>query len=277
LFRVHYICMDKKKKLQNQPEEIDETSTTEETSKDTPTFVTEVVEEVEENNGSGESSVEENENSQEEIASEKEEIEEMEPSPEYEKYEKKQFLDEEPHPEQSKKQMVEDIFSSKQTNNLVDIAINKKQPTQPAIVWAIIIIIVALVTGGAMILLTKTMGEKKETAAKPTPTVAQVSTPTPTAAAIKRSDLKIQVLNGGGKAGAGSKMKTFLTDLGYTVSAVGNTDEYTFEKTEIEVAAGKEGALELLRNDLAKDYSLGTMSATLAAGSPYDARVTVGK
>lgn len=269
--------MDKKKILQKQPEENDETPVREEISNDAPTFVTEVVEEVNEDEIPTEESLEEKTNSSEETESITEEIENIEPPTIKERFEKREYEIDEPRQEVSKKQMVEDIFSTKQTNNLVDIAINKKQTTQPAIVWAIIIIAVALLTGGGMILLTKTMGENKETSEKPTPTVAQVITPTPIPTVVKREDLKIQVLNGGGKAGAGSKMKTVLTDLGYVVSDVGNTAEYTFEKTEIEVKAGKEGALELLRNDLAKDYSLGTMSATLAVDGPYDVRVTVGK
>jgi hypothetical protein len=269
--------MDKKKKLQKEPEETDETPMHEETPNDAPTFVTEVVEEV----GNEEDGFQKPDIGKESVYEDvgfTEEKEEAEPTFVQERHEKREYeIDNEPHQEATKKQMVEDIFSSKQTSNLVDIAINNKQTTQPAIVWAIIIIVVALVTGGGLILLTKTMGEKKETTVKPTPTVIQTIAPTPVPVEVKREDLKIQVLNGGGKAGAGSKMKTFLTDLGYVVSAVGNTDEYTFEKTEIEVKAGKEGALELLRNDLAKDYSLGTMSATLASDSPYDARVTVGK
>jgi hypothetical protein len=268
--------MDKKKKLQKQPEEIDEKTTYEETSNDAPTFVTEVVEEVRNEEETARPDVGK-EAVYEDVGFDSEEKEETEPSFVQERHEKREYEIDEPRQEVTKKQMVEDIFSSKQTNNLVDIAINKNTATQPAIVWAIIIIVVALLTGGGMILVTKTMGEKKETAAKPTPTITQIITPSPVPVELKRGDLKIQVLNGGGKAGAGSKMKTFLTDLGYVVSAVGNTDEYTFDKTEIEVKTGKEGALELLRNDLAKDYSLGTMSAALASDSPYDARVTVGK
>jgi hypothetical protein len=275
--------MDKKKNLQKSPEEIEEIATEKESSHDQPTFVTEVVEEV-----GGEEEVSGNPVEEKEMVSvdtgsegeEKEQEKEKEEQTETRFAEKKEYrkeFEEEPRPEPNKRQMVEDIYSSKQTHNVVDIAINKKQTNQPAIVWAIIIIAVALVTGGGMILLTKTIGENKNTAVKPTPTVAQTTTPPPVPVEIKRGDLTVQVLNGGGTAGAGSKMKTFLTGLGYTVSNVGNTDEYTFEKTEIEVKVGKEGALELLKNDLAKEYSLGTMSSTLASDSVYDARVTVGK
>jgi hypothetical protein len=94
---------------------------------------------------------------------------------------------------------------------------------------------------------------------------------------VKPGDLKVQVLNGGGKAGAASKMKTFLTEKGYVVTATGNTDQYSFDKTEIDVKAGKESALQLLKSDLEKEYTLGTMAASLSSDSPFDVRVTVGK
>jgi len=271
--------MDKKKKPLESPEEIEKITSEKETPNDSPTFVTEVVEEVESDEEIAEKQSEGKEPVFEETESDEEEKEEEQSEAGFvQKQEyRKEPEEERLRPEPSKRQMVEDIYSSKQTHNIVDIAINRKKTNQPAIIWAIIIIVVALLTGGGMILLTKTMGENKGGTTKPTPTVAQSITPTPVPVEIKRGDLNVQVLNGGGKVGAGSKMKTFLTELGYTVSNVGNTEEYTFEKTEIEVKAGKEGALELLKNDLAKDYSLGTMSATLASDSPYDARVTVGK
>jgi hypothetical protein len=281
LFRVHYICMDKKKKLQESSVETEEISADQKHSKEVPAFVTEVVEEVENDDEEvGESLAEEKEAVPEEILSNdnKKDVSDLEIHNEVLHEElHEEHETEDPHPEDTKRQMVEDIFSPKQTNNLVDIAINKKTATQPAIVWASIIIVVSIVTGGGMILLTKNIGEKNTVAVTPTPTVTQILTPSPMPKEVKREDLKIQVLNGGGKAGAGSKMKTFLTDLGYTVSAVGNTDEYTFEKTEIEVKAGKESVLELVRTDLTKDYSLGTASSTLASDSPFDVRVTVGK
>jgi hypothetical protein len=280
--------MDMKKKNTKEPFESEESKSNLEGFDDHPTFVTEVVEEVPEE----EVSEPHQQNGQEVTKSAVEETpyeEEIEEETEEEVEEKPTLTDfhevdvsNEPqavNEEAYKKQKVEDIYSSKHSTGLVDIALNKnsKSTGQPIVVWAFIIIAVALATGGGLLMFVKNSSGSTAVEVKPTPTVAQSVSSTPVPVAIKREELNVQVLNGGGKSGAGSEMKAFLTDLGYTVSDVGNTKEYTFDKTEIEVKAGKEGALELLRNDLAKDYSLGTVAATLASDSLYDARVTVGK
>ena len=72
-------------------------------------------------------------------------------------------------------------------------------------------------------------------------------------------------------------MKKLLEEKGYTVADTGNTDEYTYEKTEILVKSGKEGYIALLEEDLKGTYTLGSGSATLSEDSSYDAQVIVGK
>jgi hypothetical protein len=103
--------------------------------------------------------------------------------------------------------------------------------------------------------------------------------PTPASASgeLKRSTITIQVLNGGGKAGAATKMKTFLEEKGYTVSDTGNAESYTYDKTQILVKSTKKAYIPLLERDLKDSYTLGTSAATLEASVSYDARVIVGK
>jgi len=61
------------------------------------------------------------------------------------------------------------------------------------------------------------------------------------------------------------------------VADTGNTDEYTYEKTEILVKPGKEAYIALLEEDLKDAYTLGSTSATLSSDGSYDAQVIVGK
>jgi len=89
--------------------------------------------------------------------------------------------------------------------------------------------------------------------------------------------VKVSVINGGGTPGAGSKMKTFLEEKGYTVVSVGNAEEYTYTDTEILVKSGKDEFATLLADDLKADYVLGTSSATVEESADYDAQVIVGK
>ncbi|OGG05027.1 hypothetical protein A2Z33_07120 [Candidatus Gottesmanbacteria bacterium RBG_16_52_11] len=178
--------------------------------------------------------------------------------------------------------VVEELFSKRGREGVADIAIESTRSRQNPIVWAMIVIVTALIAGGSLYFLTRNRFPAQVNAPSPSaaiPTTAvtpQTDTPTP-ASALKRSDVTVQVLNGGGTVGAASKMKSFLEELGYSVTTVGNTEAYTYESTEILVKPEKSGALDLLKTDLASDYTVGEASATLPVDAPADARVIVGK
>jgi len=89
---------------------------------------------------------------------------------------------------------------------------------------------------------------------KPTPTVAPTAAPSPTPTqSFKKSDLKIQVLNGSGVAGKASELKTILSKKGYTEIITGNADNYDYKLTEIQTKKSKSQAANLIKEDL-KDY-----------------------
>lgn len=181
-----------------------------------------------------------------------------------------------PQEEEKRKEMVDDLFEEQSSAVMPEISIHKKSAVIPFVSWVLVVLTVAAVTGGALYILIQRPTLKLPVLfAKPTPTPTPSPTPTPVAA--KREDVSIQVLNGGGTAGAAGKMKKLLEDKGYSVKDVGNTDEYTYTKTEILVKAGKEAYRTLLESDLKDTYSLGTASATLPADVTYDVRVIVGK
>lgn len=113
-----------------------------------------------------------------------------------------------------------------------------------------------------------------------TPTPTSKTTPTPTKGAssstVDRSGLSIAVQNGGGVAGAATKAKDTLEDLGYTVSSTGNADNFDYETTTIRVKAAKKQYLDQLKKDLSASYTIGSASADLTSGSA-DAIVIIGK
>ncbi|KKU58398.1 MAG: hypothetical protein UX80_C0003G0053 [Candidatus Amesbacteria bacterium GW2011_GWA2_47_11b] len=113
--------------------------------------------------------------------------------------------------------------------------------------------------------------------AKTQTTVAQTSpTPSPSPATdVKRADLKVQVLNGSGVAGAAAKAKTMLEGLGYVDVAAGNADG-DFAETEIAVKDGQTAVYELVKKDVEDEYTLATEAASLDADSDYDAVITLG-
>lgn len=110
----------------------------------------------------------------------------------------------------------------------------------------------------------------------PEPTPTEVPTPTPIPE-LKREDLKVQVLNGGGVVGAAGKAKELLEGLGYPEIETGNADSYDYEETEISIKENKKVYLDLLIEDLSEEYTLASESSTLDEDNDFDAVVIVGK
>ena len=109
-------------------------------------------------------------------------------------------------------------------------------------------------------------------------TVVQTS-PTPSSSPavteVKRADLKVQVLNGSGVAGAAAKAKTFLEGLGYVDVTAGNADG-DFALTEVEIKENKASASGMLKDDLKDEYTLADTVGVLDESSDYDVVITLG-
>lgn len=173
---------------------------------------------------------------------------------------------------------VESLFVKSEPGINPEITVVGKKST-PLGVWVGAMLGVALAIGVSLILLVRGPSTLSFMApAKPTPTPMPTAVPTPSVAALNKSDIKVRVVNGGGTPGAGSKMKTFLEGKGYTVASVGNADEYTFTETVITAKADKTAYVTLLMDDLKSEYSLGTSTGSaVEADAAYDVLVTVGK
>ncbi len=105
--------------------------------------------------------------------------------------------------------------------------------------------------------------------------ISPTPTATPAAVEIKRADLKVQVLNGSGVAGAAGKAKTFLEGLGYADVKTGNADG-DFAKTEIEIKESKSAASEMIKKDLKDKYTLADTVGVLDKTFDYDVVITLG-
>ena len=145
--------------------------------------------------------------------------------------------------------------------------------------WAISIVVVCLIVGGAIFALSKGAISFPSILAtpSPTPTSTPTATPTPDISKLDRSSISIQVLNGSGTSGVAGRMKALLEEKGYTVENTGNADSYDYENTEIEVKEQSAAFISLLEEDLKESYVLGTTAATLSDDVPYDVRIIVGK
>lgn len=143
-------------------------------------------------------------------------------------------------------------------------------------VWVLVAFVLGAVVGTVSgYLVAKT--QRSQTAKTQNTAVVQtpVPSPSPVTTEIKRSELKVQVLNGSGVVGAASKAKTFLEGLGYADVAAGNADG-DFAETEVEVKEGKSSASEMLKDDLKDEYTLADTVGVLDEGSDYDVVITLG-
>jgi len=184
-----------------------------------------------------------------------------------------------PQEDSTRKSMVEELYSPERTSRVMpEISMHKNKPIVSLFVWAVVTILVAIVTGGILFAAArKTSPIKLFARPTQTPTASPTSAPTPTPATVDKTSFDIQVLNGGGAAGAAGKMKTFLEGKGYKVAGTGNTDAYTYTTTEIHGKATMKDAIANLQADLKDTYTLGTVAADLSASASADVQVIVGK
>lgn len=99
--------------------------------------------------------------------------------------------------------------------------------------------------------------------------------PSPTAAAVDRSVIKLEVLNGSGVAGAAGSSADKLKALGYTIADTGNADDSDYTTAQVTVV--KDFAhTDLLLSDLEKEFgSAASVSGTLDSDTA-DAQIIVG-
>ncbi|KKR91004.1 MAG: hypothetical protein UU42_C0025G0001 [Candidatus Woesebacteria bacterium GW2011_GWA1_41_13b] len=155
--------------------------------------------------------------------------------------------------------------------------VTSSEPAKKEGSWWMLLVafILGLVVGAVTMYLIKAQSSKLKTQSE---TTVVSETPAPSAipvSEVKRADLKVQVLNGSGVAGAAAKAKEFLEGLGYVDVAAGNADG-DFAETEIEIKDDKKSALEMLKKDLETDYTLSDTIGVLDESSDYDVVITLG-
>lgn len=165
-----------------------------------------------------------------------------------------------------------------------------EQKTKPDILRFVLIGLIvlgglSLVIGGFLVY-QKAIKNKEliiESENKPTPPLEEevqeetpTSTPTPSIN-LKRSDLKIKVLNGSGVPGSAGKLASFLKDLGYQTPTTGNADSYDYSSTVIKIKESKKDYLPMLKEDLSEKYNFPEETESLDEEDDYDVVIIVGK
>jgi len=94
---------------------------------------------------------------------------------------------------------------------------------------------------------------------------------------LDRSKLSITVENGSGIEGTAGKAAKILQDLGYNVVSIGNADAFNYDGVTIRVKDPQSNFVNLLKQDLSRDYTIETSSADLPTDSPTDCVIIIGK
>jgi cytoskeletal protein RodZ len=109
-----------------------------------------------------------------------------------------------------------------------------------------------------------------------TTTPTTTTTPnTTTPAAIDKSTISLEVLNGNGVSGSANIVTQTLTTAGFTVAKTTNAARYTYTKTYIYFKTGKDAEAALVAAALSSRQTTTEVSDTIAKS--YDIVVVVGK
>lgn len=112
----------------------------------------------------------------------------------------------------------------------------------------------------------------------PTPTLtpAPSLTPVPTIdASLKRSDIKLSVLNGTDKSGFAKTTKDSLEELGYKNIKIGNADRDNYDKTSIKAKSAAQKYQALVINDLNKTFDTVNLES-LPEEADFDIEIILG-
>jgi hypothetical protein len=94
---------------------------------------------------------------------------------------------------------------------------------------------------------------------------------------LDRSKLSIIVANGSGVEGTAGKAAAILKDFGYNVVSTENANNFNYKGVTIKIKKENENFLDLLKKDLAREYTIMPSSSDLAEDYSVSALVIIGK
>jgi hypothetical protein len=152
----------------------------------------------------------------------------------------------------------------------------KKSNKNPLIIAAVVI--VALIIG--FFAFRQSSQQQSEEKLSPTPTEAFEQLPTEEPSpAVKKDELKIQILNGTGKPGQAAQVLTLLKDADFNDSNIktGNAQNYATQPTTIKIKKGLDSYATEIKNLLQKSFDEVKIDSNyLDAIEDYDIIITTG-
>jgi hypothetical protein len=176
----------------------------------------------------------------------------------------------------STSQPIQEQFTSFQPISFPPQPPKKKSNKIPLIIA--VIVIVTLVVG--FFLLRRPSQQQSEEKSSPAPTEAFEQLPTQEPSpAVKKGELKIQILNGTGKPGQAAQALALLKDAGFNESNIktGNAQNYATQPTTIKIKKGLDSYATEIKNLLQKSFDEVKIDTNyLDAIEDYDIVITTG-
>jgi hypothetical protein len=96
----------------------------------------------------------------------------------------------------------------------------------------------------------------------------------PTPSFLKRAEIKLEILNGSGKAGLAGETRDVFEELGYEVVSIGNADEVV--GSQLYVRSDYQDQIDMLLTDVNEKLQISSVSGDLDE-SGVDARIVLGE
>ncbi|OGH11266.1 MAG: hypothetical protein A2857_06600 [Candidatus Levybacteria bacterium RIFCSPHIGHO2_01_FULL_36_15] len=156
-----------------------------------------------------------------------------------------------------------------------------KKPENKRLIFLIFIFIISLILTSSAIaskfLVKQNTGTVPKIKAKskvksPSKKIIPSSTPP----SLEKQSVKIEVLNGSGKAGSATVLSDYLKNKGYENIKTANAEDFSYKGITLQIKEDKKNYLESLINDLKDQYQISTASAFIDKDSDFDVILIVG-
>jgi hypothetical protein len=162
--------------------------------------------------------------------------------------------------------------------SLEDLQDHPKRSLAPVLKTLAIVLAAILIATGAWMI----FGQTRVDNIAPVPTASPIGlspTPTPTSSPVVPSpsnqDFKVEIQNGSGVVGVGSKLSARLEAEGFVVGDVGNADNYNYTNAVLMAKAGTPKAIKEALQKILVDPAW--EEEILPETSPYDLVIVIGK
>ncbi len=159
--------------------------------------------------------------------------------------------------------------------------LTRRSSANSKMVVVIPVVLILILAGGALLfrhqITSRFTSLSQLSPAQPTPTVAPTTAPTPTVAAVDRSQYKVRVLNGTTTTGAAANLAADLEKLGWKVTKTGNADSSDVQQSYVRSKTSAKDAAAVLAGDVKDSYQASLSGSIIPDSDTADLEIVIGQ